>query len=86
MLGLRPGNAEKCWRERGSLHGKTHIHMQEHVSTLRNVPWTHGKTSAQAAQDAQISPAPLAGILGLPPVEGEAYPGERASPDLCQGC
>lgn len=31
------------------------------------------------------SPVPLAWILCLSSVEGEAYPAERASPDLCHG-
>lgn len=51
------------WREKDPLHGKTHIHMQEHVSTQRNVSWTHGKTNSQAAQGCtDLLPSPRQGI------------------------
>lgn len=72
MLGLRPGGCREVLERRDHLHGKTHIHMQEHVST-QCVPWTFG-TSSRADRRPGLPP-----LQGLSPMEGEAYPGDHAS-------
>lgn len=60
MLGLRPGGCREVLERRDRLHGKTHIHMQEHVST-QSVPWTYGQ-----APGGQAAGAVGYGRRGLP--------------------
>lgn len=78
VLGLRPGGCREVLERRDRLHGKTHIHMQEHVST-QSVPWTHGTSSR--VDRLPGSPAP-AGAVGY---GRRGLPRRPCFADLCHG-
>lgn len=74
---LGPGREAKERRRAGGRpHGNTHIHMQEGVSTRRNVSRTRGETSSPGERGgARISSLPPPGRESVSVVcEGQAHP------------